>query len=173
MSMESPGNRSPAAGDSSGTGRGMRSEELKRRYCGVLPHINILSAHTSCQLLSLVTSAGGASLGGQKELRSEGGSHVKIAFYVYFNFRECRVNRVKAGGLQQFLFTWAALTHSGRETLHQGVVFPSTAEPTPGWQDACGSTHAFLFISCHVLLFMQEIRFDFRHCGRQTILYIE
>lgn len=134
-----------------------------------LPHISIPSSHMSCQLLSLVTADGEASSGGQKEFHSGGGTNVKIAFYVYFNFRERRVSRVKASGLQQFLFTWAALTHSSRGMLHQGVVLPSTAEPTPGWQNACGSTHTFLFISCHVLLFMQEIRFYFRHCGRQTI----
>lgn len=104
---ERPRNCSPAALDSCGTGRWDMQRRVEKLLlltqgeAGVLPHTNIPIPHVSCQLLSLVTVAGGAFSGGQEELHSGGGSNVKIAFCVYFNFTECWINRVKAPGLQQ------------------------------------------------------------------------
>lgn len=128
-----------------------RAEKLlllgEKQECS--PHTNIPISHLSCQLLSLVTAAGGAGLGGQEELHSGGGSNVKIAFFVYFNFTECWVNRAKAPDCSSFLFTSAVLTQSNWGKA-QGVVFTHLQW---SWHLG-GKTHVAQPINSFLLAFM-------------------
>lgn len=76
---------------------------------------------------------GGACLGGQEELHSAGGFNVKIVFYVYFNFTECWVWRVKAPGLQQLPVYLGSTDSQQQGKGSGGGVHSPTVELTPGW----------------------------------------